>query len=139
MTKAFLPQMKVKNHGHIVTVASTLGLFSTACVEDYCASKFGAVGFHESLTHSLLTEEGVDGVKTTLICPYIVNTGMKLVKGIDQPEIQILSSIIHPHIVPNWLLPWEANVATYRFIKTKQQVVNGHVKSSYAKPGLSNY
>lgn len=33
MTKAFLPQMKVKNHGHIVTVASALGLFSTACVE----------------------------------------------------------------------------------------------------------
>lgn len=33
MTKAFLPQMKAKNHGHIVTVASALGLFSTACVE----------------------------------------------------------------------------------------------------------
>lgn len=33
MTKAFLPQMKTKNHGHIVTVASALGLFSTACVE----------------------------------------------------------------------------------------------------------
>ncbi|CAG06817.1 unnamed protein product, partial [Tetraodon nigroviridis] len=33
MTKAFLPCMKAKNHGHIVTVASALGLFSTACVE----------------------------------------------------------------------------------------------------------
>ena len=33
MTKAFLPQMKTTNHGHIVTVASALGLFSTACVE----------------------------------------------------------------------------------------------------------
>lgn len=33
MTKAFLPQMKANNHGHIVTVASALGLFSTACVE----------------------------------------------------------------------------------------------------------
>lgn len=33
MTKAFLPQMKAKNHGHIVTIASALGLFSTACVE----------------------------------------------------------------------------------------------------------
>ena len=33
MTKAFLPQMKEKNHGHIVTIASALGLFSTACVE----------------------------------------------------------------------------------------------------------
>uniref|UniRef100_A0A8C9XHZ5 Short-chain dehydrogenase/reductase 3 n=1 Tax=Sander lucioperca TaxID=283035 RepID=A0A8C9XHZ5_SANLU len=73
MTKAFLPQMKAKNHGHIVTIASALGLFSTAC--DYCASKFGAVGFHESLTHELLAED-MDGIKTTLVCPYIVDTGM---------------------------------------------------------------
>uniref|UniRef100_A0A672ISI9 Short-chain dehydrogenase/reductase 3 n=1 Tax=Salarias fasciatus TaxID=181472 RepID=A0A672ISI9_SALFA len=73
MTKAFLPQMKAQNHGHIVTVASALGLFSTAC--DYCASKFGAVGFHESLTHELLAED-LDGIKTTLVCPYIVDTGM---------------------------------------------------------------
>uniref|UniRef100_A0A8C6U8L4 Short-chain dehydrogenase/reductase 3 n=1 Tax=Neogobius melanostomus TaxID=47308 RepID=A0A8C6U8L4_9GOBI len=73
MTKAFLPQMKSMNHGHIVTVASALGLFSTAC--DYCASKFGAVGFHESLTHELQAEK-MDGIKTTLVCPYIVDTGM---------------------------------------------------------------
>lgn len=43
--------------------------------QDYCASKFAAVGFHESLAHELLAEE-VEGVKTTLVCPYIVNTGM---------------------------------------------------------------
>lgn len=43
--------------------------------QDYCASKFAAVGFHESLAHELLAE-GVEGVKTTLVCPYIVNTGM---------------------------------------------------------------
>uniref|UniRef100_A0A7N6FFY6 Short-chain dehydrogenase/reductase 3 n=1 Tax=Anabas testudineus TaxID=64144 RepID=A0A7N6FFY6_ANATE len=73
MTKAFLPQMKTKNHGHIVTVASALGLFSTAC--DYCASKFAAVGFHESLTHELRAED-LDGIKSTLVCPYIVDTGM---------------------------------------------------------------
>ncbi|KAE8298481.1 Retinol dehydrogenase 10-A [Larimichthys crocea] len=73
--KAFLPQMKAQNHGHIVTIASVLGLFSTACVEDYCASKFAAVGFHESLAHELIADE-VEGVKTTLVCPYIVDTGM---------------------------------------------------------------
>lgn len=32
-TKAFLPTMLEINHGHIVTVASSLGLFSTAGVE----------------------------------------------------------------------------------------------------------
>uniref|UniRef100_A0A8C8FSS1 Uncharacterized protein n=1 Tax=Oncorhynchus tshawytscha TaxID=74940 RepID=A0A8C8FSS1_ONCTS len=72
MTKAFIPQMKEQNHGHIITVASVPGLFSTTC--DYCASKFAAVSFHESLAHKLLTEE-FDGVKTTLVCPHIVDTG----------------------------------------------------------------
>lgn len=37
-TKAFLPKMLEMNHGHIVTVASSLGLFSTAGVEVSTAS-----------------------------------------------------------------------------------------------------
>ncbi|XP_041101847.1 retinol dehydrogenase 10-A [Polyodon spathula] len=74
-TKAFLPKMLEMNHGHIVTVASSLGLFSTAGVEDYCASKFGAVGFHESLSHELKATEK-DGIKMTLVCPYLVDTNM---------------------------------------------------------------
>lgn len=44
-------------------------------LQDYCASKFGAVGFHESLTHELIAED-LNGIKTTLVCPYIVDTGM---------------------------------------------------------------
>lgn len=31
--KAFLPQMKANNHGHIITIASVLGLYATAYVE----------------------------------------------------------------------------------------------------------
>ncbi|KAF5901202.1 retinol dehydrogenase 10-A, partial [Clarias magur] len=74
-TKAFLPKMLEMNHGHIVTVASSLGLFSTAGIEDYCASKFGAIGFHESLSHEIKASEK-DGIKMTLVCPYLVDTGM---------------------------------------------------------------
>ncbi|XP_051984475.1 retinol dehydrogenase 10-B-like [Xyrauchen texanus] len=74
-TKAFLPNMLEQNHGHIVTVASSLGLFTTAGVEDYCASKFGAIGFHESLSHELKAADK-DGIKMTLVCPFLVDTGM---------------------------------------------------------------
>ncbi|KAF3835931.1 hypothetical protein F7725_028489 [Dissostichus mawsoni] len=74
-TKAFLPKMLELNHGHIVTVASSLGLFSTAGVEDYCASKFGAIGFHESLSHEIKASEK-EGINMTLVCPYLVDTGM---------------------------------------------------------------
>jgi len=38
-----------RNTGHIVTIASILGHLGTAGVADYSASKFGAVGFNESL------------------------------------------------------------------------------------------
>ncbi|KAI5616924.1 retinol dehydrogenase 10-B [Silurus asotus] len=74
-TKAFLPKMLELNEGHIVTVASSLGLFTTAGVEDYCASKFGAIGFHESLSHELKASNK-DGIKMTLVCPFLVDTGM---------------------------------------------------------------
>uniref|UniRef100_A0A8C5N5V5 Retinol dehydrogenase 10-A-like n=1 Tax=Gouania willdenowi TaxID=441366 RepID=A0A8C5N5V5_GOUWI len=138
--KAFLPQMIAQKHGHIVTIASVLGLFSTACVEDYCASKFAAVGFHESLAHELVAEE-IEGVKTTLVCPYIVDTGMFegcKIRGevelllpplkpqycveqamnailIDQPLVCIPRLTYLP-VLFRALLPWESNVVAYRFM-----------------------
>lgn len=33
------------------------------------------MGFHESLSHELKAAEK-DGIKTTLVCPYLVDTGM---------------------------------------------------------------
>lgn len=44
-------------------------------LQDYCASKFGAIGFHESLSHELKAAEK-DGIKMTLVCPFLVDTGM---------------------------------------------------------------
>jgi all-trans-retinol dehydrogenase (NAD+) len=74
-TKAFLEPMLRNNHGHIVTVASMAGHFGGSGLCDYSASKFGAVGFDESLRNELV-RLGKDGVKTTCVCPYYINTGM---------------------------------------------------------------
>ncbi len=52
--RAFLPAMLAKNEGHIVTIASAAGLIGVSGLADYCASKFGAVGFDESLRMELL-------------------------------------------------------------------------------------
>ena len=41
--------MKKDNHGHIVTIASVAGLLGTYNCTDYSATKFAAIGFHESL------------------------------------------------------------------------------------------
>ena len=49
MLKAFLPDMIRKDSGHIVSVASMMGWIGSAGLTDYAASKFAAVGFHESV------------------------------------------------------------------------------------------
>lgn len=73
--KAFLPAMIANNHGHLVSVASSAGLIGVNGLADYCASKFAAIGFAESVALELLAT-GKDGVKTTIVCPYFINTGM---------------------------------------------------------------
>jgi all-trans-retinol dehydrogenase (NAD+) len=73
-TKAFLPGMIRRGGGHIVTIASAAGLVGVARQTDYAASKHGAVGFDESLRYEL---RGVaPRVKTTLVCPFYIDTGM---------------------------------------------------------------
>ncbi|KAM6318622.1 epidermal retinol dehydrogenase 2-like [Aegotheles albertisi] len=73
--KAFLPAMMASNHGHLVSVASSAGLVGVNRLSDYCASKFAAVGFAESV-HVEMKDLGKTGVKTTIVCPFIINTGM---------------------------------------------------------------
>ncbi|MBF0120026.1 MAG: SDR family oxidoreductase [Desulfobacterales bacterium] len=73
--KSFLPEMIKSNHGHIVTIASAAGLVGVNSLSDYSASKFAAVGFDESIRMELKKKK-IDGVKTTIVCPYYVNTGM---------------------------------------------------------------
>ncbi|NWT71522.1 RDHE2 dehydrogenase, partial [Prunella himalayana] len=73
--KAFLPAMIAANHGHLVSIASCAGLCGTSQASDYCASKFAAVGFAESIDVEMRILKKT-GVKTTIVCPYVINTGM---------------------------------------------------------------
>lgn len=74
LTRAFLPPMIRRGEGHLVTMASAAGLIGVPGLSDYCASKFAAVGFHESLRAEL--RRTAPGVRSTLVCPFFVNTGM---------------------------------------------------------------
>lgn len=74
ITKALLPSMMKRNHGHIVTVASVCGHGVIPYLIPYCSSKFAAVGFHRALTSELETL-GKTGIKTSCLCPVFVNTG----------------------------------------------------------------
>ena len=67
--------MLERNHGHVVSIASSAGLAGIAGLTDYCSSKFAAVGFNESLQMELSLLKKT-GVITTVVCPYLINTGM---------------------------------------------------------------
>ncbi|XP_067938152.1 epidermal retinol dehydrogenase 2-like isoform X1 [Watersipora subatra] len=73
-TKAFLPAMIERDHGHIVSIASTAGLVGVNGLADYCASKFAAVGFMESLCVELNSMH--KSIETTSVCTFFVKTGL---------------------------------------------------------------
>ena len=67
-------QMKTRNSGHIVSIASAGGFIGTPKLSAYCASKFAAVGIEESLRGEIRAA-GLS-IHSTLIAPYFINTGM---------------------------------------------------------------
>ncbi|XP_062936151.1 short-chain dehydrogenase/reductase family 16C member 6-like [Cynocephalus volans] len=73
--KAFLPAMIEANHGHLVCVSSIAGRIGINGLTDYSASKFAAFGLAESLFLELNMVKKSE-VKTTIICPYFIKTGM---------------------------------------------------------------
>lgn len=86
--------MIAANRGHLVTVASAAGTVGVSGLADYCASKFGAVGFDEALRMEL--RRIAPGVKTTVVCPYYIDTGM--FEGV-QTRFSSLLPILDPHRV----------------------------------------
>jgi NADP-dependent 3-hydroxy acid dehydrogenase YdfG len=67
--RAALPTLR-QNHGHVVTVASTLGFRALSDATAYCAAKFGVVGFTRALAAELAGDVGV-----TLLVPGGMRTG----------------------------------------------------------------
>lgn len=70
MTRAILPFLKQSKGGHVVNVASLAGRIANANASGYAASKFGVVGFSESLRRELVA----DHIRVTVIEPGMVAT-----------------------------------------------------------------
>jgi all-trans-retinol dehydrogenase (NAD+) len=123
--RAFLPDMVEAGEGHLVTVASAAGLIGVAGLTDYCASKWAAVGLDEALRVEL--KKQAPRLKTTIVCPYFVNTGMfdgvatrfswllpilkedyvaeRIVRGIRRNRRQVLMPWMVHTIAPLRMLP----------------------------------
>lgn len=63
--KAVLPSMQAAQKGVIINVSSILGLKATANMASYSASKFGVIGF----TQSLADEIAQSGIRAYAVCP----------------------------------------------------------------------
>lgn len=74
MTKAFLPTMIERNSGHLVVMSSVAGQVGAPGLVDYVASKFGSVGFAESIREELRCMK--KNIPVTVVCPYYTNTPM---------------------------------------------------------------
>ncbi|XP_011303308.1 short-chain dehydrogenase/reductase family 16C member 6 isoform X2 [Fopius arisanus] len=143
INKAFLEEMMKDNHGHIVTIASVAGLMGTYNCTDYSATKFAAIGYHESL-FTELKMHGYDGIQTTLVCPYFVNTGMfpgvkprllpqlepeyvaeEVVQGIltDQVNVTLPSSVKYFVPLKSWLPPKVSWSLMYTLLKGPQTMM----------------
>jgi all-trans-retinol dehydrogenase (NAD+) len=72
--KAFLPSMIERNSGYIVTISSAAGIIGVRGLSDYCAAKFAAFGFDESLRAELRYMKSA--VRTMVVCPFFIDTGM---------------------------------------------------------------
>jgi len=74
--QALLPGMIRNKHGHIVALASCAGLMGIENLVPYCASKFAVVGMMEALHHELKNTYPGCNVGVTVVCPYMVDTGL---------------------------------------------------------------
>ena len=65
-----LPSMMGRKRGHIINIASIAGKVGSANRAVYCASKFGVIGFTESLAEEVRQY----GIRVSVICPGSTDT-----------------------------------------------------------------
>lgn len=76
IAREFLPGMIAADGPcRLVNISSAAGLTSNPRMASYCASKWAAVGFSDSVRLEL-DQAGHSHVKVTTVCPYYIKTGM---------------------------------------------------------------
>ena len=86
VTRVMLPDMLKRNRGHVCNIASAGGMLSNPKMSVYAASKWGAIGWSDSVRIEL--ENMKSKVHVTTIAPYFINTGM--FNGVKSPIIPVL-------------------------------------------------
>ena len=69
-TRAIAPHLKNQRHGSIISISSVAGRSGKANMSHYCATKFGVIGFSQSLALELAPYN----VRVNSVCPGVVRT-----------------------------------------------------------------
>ncbi|KAI8942916.1 hypothetical protein NX059_000955 [Plenodomus lindquistii] len=112
LVQQFVPDMVMKNKGHVVTVASVNSFLTNSANADYVATKAAALAFHEGLTSELKIWYKAPGVKTTIAHPSWVRTPLI--------EEAILKSGQDPKILDSMLMPQEVAEVIVRQIISRR-------------------
>lgn len=85
-TRAFIPAMAASGQpGHVVNISSMLGYTQARGVSAYCTTKFGVLGFSESLRAELVDH----GIGVTAICPGMIRTNIINSGVLESPDEDI--------------------------------------------------
>ncbi|KAI5282875.1 hypothetical protein KEM54_002518 [Ascosphaera aggregata] len=76
LAREFLPHMVKNDHGMVVTVASQAAFITLPNMIDYCSSKAAAMSFHEGLAAELRARYKAPRVRTILLAPGFIKTGL---------------------------------------------------------------
>jgi short-subunit dehydrogenase len=112
-TRELLPTLLERPEAHVLNVASFFGLIGTRRLAVYTSSKFGVVGFSESLR----AEYARCGLGVTALCPGFVDTNLfsTAPRGEDQAENKL---------PPKWMLT------------TPEKIANRAIKAIYRNQAL---
>ncbi|ELT94342.1 hypothetical protein CAPTEDRAFT_103007 [Capitella teleta] len=132
--QCFLPEMLKQNRGHVVAISSMLGVDGISGTCEYSASKSGVIRLMESIA----MEMHVHAIKTTTVCPFIINTGFfkgcsvrfpsvlpvlqpewtarRIVTGIlTNQKVLFIPRIMYLMVILKALLPVDATLSLHRF------------------------
>jgi serine 3-dehydrogenase len=98
-THEVLPSMRKAGSGHLIYVSSVSGLVPDVSGAAYQASKRGVLG----LAHAIRMEEKQNGIRTSVVCPGMVNTEL-LEKRPVKPSPEVLANALLPEDVAETIL-----------------------------------
>ncbi|CAO1629233.1 unnamed protein product [Parajaminaea phylloscopi] len=91
----FLPHMVRRNHGHVVTVASSASFFSLPSMSEYTTSKTATLALHEVLKGELRERYHAPKVRATIVAPTKVRTALG--DGMEDHSLPFLHPVLDPY------------------------------------------